>query len=75
MIRNQRLDSPETRIEPNMTGKKKVNEMIPNDILLYSDWSLVHLASKGYHPATDGNKMQILTTNTRWSQGNSTEEE
>ena len=28
-----------SRIEPNITGEEKVNEMIPNDILLYSQIS------------------------------------
>lgn len=37
---------------------KKFNEMIPNDILLCSDWCLDPLSSERLHTATDGNISQ-----------------
>ena len=36
MGRKQRLDIERPRVEPNMTGKKKFSEIIPNDFLIYS---------------------------------------
>jgi hypothetical protein len=35
-VRSQTSDAQRLRIEPNMTGKKNVSEMMPNDTLLYS---------------------------------------
>lgn len=39
---------------------KKINEMLPNDILLYSYWYLDQLLSERLHPAAVENHSQIL---------------
>jgi hypothetical protein len=36
MTRNWRMDDPETRGRTNKDNWKKINEMISNDVLLYS---------------------------------------
>ena len=63
------------RTEPNVTAKnKKVNERIPDDILLYSDWCLAQLSSERPHPATDGNRCRDPQPNTRQGLGNPVED-
>lgn len=49
------------RVEPDMTGKtnNKNNEIIPKDVLLYSDWRLVQSSLERLPPAADGGKHNI----------------
>jgi len=61
------------RIESNMIGKK-VNEMILNDILPYSDWCIVQLSSERLYAAIDGNRCRHSQPNIRCRSGNPVEE-
>jgi hypothetical protein len=58
-----------------VTGEKKLNEMIPNDILhILGYQSLAQLSSDRCHLATDEHKCKGLEPNSRQSQGNPSEE-
>ena len=46
--------------------KKKINEMIPNDILLYSYWYLDQLLSERLHPAENHRQTLGRAQETPW---------
>lgn len=64
-----------SRVEPNMTtSRKKVNVMVPNDILIYSQIGVYPGVSERLHPATVWNRCTEPQPDIMQSSGNPAEE-
>jgi hypothetical protein len=63
------LDTQRPRAEPNTTGKKISERILFCHFAIRIDHSLAQLSSKGFHPATDGNRCRSPELEVMWSSG------